>query len=121
MIIDEQARRKPRLMGAGHLLDAPERQDEQACAGMTAGERVAPAVGDACSAWADRKITAMAKRAKPRYPQAGLRTLDLIDERGPDRNRVNRLQSRAFITQRLNILLTDATGPGQEPAGVCDR
>ncbi|HJG41552.1 ATP-binding protein [Bifidobacterium pullorum] len=113
MIIDEQTRRKLRLMGADHLLDALERQDERACAGMTTGERVALAVDDAYNVWADRKITAMAKRAKPRYPQADLRTLDLIDERGLDRNRINQLQSCAFITQRLNILLTGATGSGK--------
>ncbi|KFI53966.1 ATP-binding protein [Bifidobacterium biavatii] len=113
MIIDEQTRRKLRLMGADQLLDAFERQDERACATMPVNERIMLAVDDAYSTWADRKITAMGKRAKPRYPQADLRTLDLIDERKLDRNAINQLQSCAFIGQRLNILLTGATGSGK--------
>jgi DNA replication protein DnaC len=113
MIIDEQTRRKLRLMGADHLLDALERQDEQACAHMPANERVMLAVDDAYSTWADRRITAMAKRAKPRYPQADLRTLDLIDERKLDRNAINQLQSCSFVGQRLNILPAGATGSGK--------
>ena len=113
MIIDEQTRRKLRLMGADKLLDAFERQDEQACASMPTNERIMLAVDDAYSLWADGKTTAMIRRAKPRYPQADLRTLDLIDERGLDRNSINQLQSCAFIAQRLNILLTGATGSGK--------
>ena len=88
MIIDEQARRKLRLMGVDPLLDALERQDKRACANIPVNERVMLAVDDAYYTWADHKITAISKRAKPRYPQADLRTLDLIDERGLDRNAI---------------------------------
>ena len=80
---------------------------------MGVNERIMLAVDDAYSGWADKRISAMSKRARPRYPQADLRTLDLIDERGLDRNAVNQLQSCAFIAQRLNILLTGATGSGK--------
>ena len=81
MIIDTETKRKPREMNARDLPDAFERLDEQAAVPLSHTEVIRLAVDSARSGHMDARIRRLVKRAGPRYPQADLRTIDLVGER----------------------------------------
>lgn len=85
MRLDEQTRHQLRDMGCRELLDALLHQDDDACAPLNAEQRIKLAVDEAHAAFTDKRIGGLARRARLRYPQADLRTLDMLDERGISR------------------------------------
>ena len=84
-LIDTETKRKLREMGVSGLVDALDSQDDVLTIGMPFAERLELAVDDAHATFAHQKIEGLIRRASLRYPDADLRRLDLIEERGLDR------------------------------------
>ena len=113
MIIDTETKRKPREMNARDPLDAFERLDEQAAVPLGHTEVIRLAVDSAHSGHMDAKIRRLVKRAGLRYPQADLRTIDLVGERRLDRSTIASLDVCNYPGQRLNVVFRGATGSGK--------
>jgi DNA replication protein DnaC len=111
--IDIETKRKLREMGAADLLGALEAQDDQLAIGLPFGERIRLAVDDAHAAFTDTKITGLMRRAGLRYPNADLRSLDLVEARGLDRSVIAELGTCGFVTTHRNIVLQGFTGSGK--------
>lgn len=113
MIIDTETKRKLREMNATDLLDAFERLDEQTTMPLSHTEVIRLAVDSAHSGHMDARIQRLVKRAGLRYPQADLRTIDLMEERGLDRSVIAGLDAGNYLGQRLNVVFQGATGSGK--------
>ena len=113
MIIDTETKRKLREMNATDLLDAFERLDEQTTMPLSHAEVIRLAVDSAHSGHMDARIQRLVKRAGLRYPQADLRTIDLMEERGLDRSVIAGLDAGNYLGQRLNVVFQGATGSGK--------
>lgn len=116
-VIDIETKRKLREMGAGELLAALENQDDTLAAGLPFAERVRLVVDDAHSAYTDTKITGLIRRAGLRFPDADLRRVDLVEERGLDRGTLAELATCQFITSHRNIVFQGFTGSGKSYLG----
>ncbi len=81
-IIDSETKRKLREMGAPSLVEALEAQDDALTLGMPFAERVQLAVDDAHATFNHAKVEGLIRRAGLRYPNADLRRVDLIEQRG---------------------------------------
>lgn len=79
--IDTESKRKLREMGAATLVDALEAQDDALTLGMAFAERIKLAVDDAHAAFTHAKVDGLIRLAGLRYPDADLRSLDLIEAR----------------------------------------
>lgn len=62
---------------------------------------------------ASRRLTLRLRHARLRYPQAVPEDLDLRSKRGLDRAEILKLKTCDWIDQRLNLLVTGATGTGK--------
>ena len=113
MIIDSETKRKLREMNATELLDAFERLDEQTTMPLSHTEVIRLAVDNAHSGHMDARIQRLVKRAGLRYPQADLRTIDLMEERGLDRSVIAGPDAGNYLGQRLNVAFQGATGSGK--------
>lgn len=113
MIVDTEAKRKLREMNATDLLDAFERLDEQTTMPLSHTGVIRLAVDGARSGHMDAGIQRLVKRAGLRYPQADLRTIDLMEERGIDRSVIAGLDAGNYLGQRLNVVFQGATGSGK--------
>ena len=111
--LDTETKRKLREMGVASLVEALEVQDETLTLGMVFEERIKLAVDDAHAAFTHAKVEGLIRRAGLRYPDADLRRLDLIEQRGLDRGVIAQLGTCAFITRQLNIVLQGFTGSGK--------
>lgn len=111
--LDIQTRAKLREMGATDLLAALEAQDEQLVLGLPFGERIRLAVDDAYTGFTTSKITGLIRRAGLRYPDADLRAVDLLEQRGLDRSVIAELGACSFVTGHRNIVLQGFTGSGK--------
>ncbi|WP_049862620.1 hypothetical protein [Glutamicibacter arilaitensis] len=80
--LDLETKRKLREMGAVELLHAVEAQDESLSMSLRFNERMRMAVDEAHSAYTTGRVGGLVRRAKLRYPDADLRTLDFVEERG---------------------------------------
>jgi len=89
--LDGETKRKLREMNAGELLEAIDTQDDTLSINLTFEERVRLVVDDAHSTFMHSKIAGLIRRASLRYPNADLRRIDLLDERG-----LNRQQNVVF-------------------------
>ena len=104
MIVDTETKCKLREMNATDLLDAFERLDEQTTMPLSHTEVIRLAVDSAHSGHMDARIQRLVKRAGLRYPQADLRTIDLMEERGLDRSVIAGLDAGNHLGQRLNVV-----------------
>jgi hypothetical protein len=104
--IDTETKRKLREMGAAPMLEALEAQDETLMLGMAFEERLRLIVDEAHSGFNHAKVEGLIRRAGLRYPGADLRRLDLVDERGLDRNLIAQLGTRP-AAQRHNRVCAD--------------
>lgn len=111
--LDAETKRKLREMGAVTLLDALEGQDDDLALGMAFAERVQIAVDQAHAAFTHQKVDGLIRRAGLRYPDADLRTIDLIDERGLDRTKLLALATCEFIERHQNVVFEGFTGSGK--------
>ena len=102
--LDTETKRKLREMNAGDLLDAIDTQDESLAISLPFGERVKLAVDDAYATFTHSKVTGLVRRAGLRYPNADLRRIDLLDQRGLDRHPLTQLGSCSFIGRQQNVV-----------------
>ena len=116
-LIDTDTKHKLREMGVGSLADSFEMQDDVFTIGMPFAERVKLAVDDAHASFTGQKITGLIRRAGLRYPDAELRRLDLVEERGIDRGVIANLATCTFITRCENVVFQGFTGSGKTYLG----
>ncbi len=108
--LDTETKRKLREMGASSLVDALDIQDDTLTLGMVFEERIKLAVDDAHAAFTHGKVEGLIRRAGLRYPNADLRRLDLLEQRGLDRGDrhlpvLDRQQNVVFRLHRLREVL----------------
>ena len=115
--LDSETKRKLREMGVTSLLEAFEVQDETMTLGMAFEERVKLVVDDAHAAFTHAKIEGLIRRAGLRYPDADLRRVDFIEQRGLDRGLLAQLQTCSFITRQQNVVFEGFTGSGKSYLG----
>lgn len=113
MRLDERTRLQLRDMGCMELLDAFVNQDDDACAAPDTQQRIRLAVDEAHAAFTDKRVGGLARRARLRYPQADLRTLDLLDERGISREMVASLADCSWVERHRNIVAQGYCGSGK--------
>lgn len=116
-IIDVETKRKLREMGVTVLADAFEAQDDHLTVSMPFAERVSLAVDDAHASFTSQKIEGLTRRAQLRYPDAELRRLDLLEERGIDRGVIANLATCTFISRYENVVFQGFTGSGKTYLG----
>ncbi|MDZ7881453.1 MAG: ATP-binding protein [Mycobacterium sp.] len=104
-------------MGATPLLEALEAHDDTLALGMGFGERLRLVVDEAHSSFNHAKIDGLIRRAGLRYPAADLRRLDLVDERGLDRNVIAQLGTCSFVERQQNVVFQGFTGSGKSYLG----
>mgnify|MGYP000928673983 FL=1 len=115
--IDSETKRKLREMGVGSLVDAFDRQDESLALGLPFGERVGLVVDEAYTTFNKAKVEGLIRRAGLRYPDAELRRLDLLEERGLNRGVIAQLGTCTFIDRRQNVVFQGFTGSGKSYLG----
>lgn len=115
--LDGETKRKLREMGVTSLLDAFETQDDTLTLGMAFEERVKLIVDDAHATFTHSKVDGLIRRASLRYPDADLRAVDLIEQRGLDRGVLAQLGTCSFITRQQNVVFQGFTGSGKSYLG----
>jgi len=115
--IDTETKRKLREMGAQALLDAFEARDETLTLGMGFDEQVRIIVDQAHAAFTHAKVDGLIRRAGVRYPNADLRRIDLLTERGLDQAVIAQLGTCSFIDRSQNIVFQGFTGSGKSYLG----
>lgn len=115
--LDTETKRKLREMNATDLLDAIDTQDETLSMHLPFDERVRLAVDDAYAAFTHSKVSGLVRRAGLRYPNADLRRVDLLEERGIDRHVLTQLGSCSFVHRQQNIVFQGFTGSGKSYLG----
>ena len=115
--IDGESKRKLREMGVTSLVDALETQDDTLTLGMPFEERIKLLVDDAHATFTHAKVEGLIRRAGLRYPNADLRKLDLIEQRGLDRGIIAQLSTCTFIERRQNVVFQGFTGSGKSYLG----
>ena len=115
--IDTETRRKLRDMAAGPLLDALLAQDDTLTLGMSFEQRIQLAVDEAHSAFTHAKVEGLIRRAQLRYPNADLRRLDMVEERGLNRDVITQLATCSFIDRQHNVVFQGFTGSGKSYLG----
>ncbi len=116
-LIDSETKRKLREMGATSIVDALDAQDDALTLGMPFEERVQLIVDDAHATFTHSKVEGLIRRAGLRYPDADLRRVDLIEQRGLDRGVLAQLGTCSFITRQQNIVFQGFTGSGKSYLG----
>ncbi|TFC33905.1 ATP-binding protein [Cryobacterium sp. MDB1-18-2] len=115
--LDGETKRKLREMNAGELLEAIDTQDETLSISLTFEERVRLVVDDAYSTFTHSKVAGLIRRAGLRYPNADLRRIDLLDERGLNRPLLAQLGTCSFVTRQQNVVFQGFTGSGKSYLG----
>jgi DNA replication protein DnaC len=115
--IDTETKRKLREMGATALLEALETQDETLVMGLGFEEKIRLAVDEAHTTFTHQKVEGLIRRAGLRYPNADLRRLDLLTERGLDQSVIAQLGTCSFIDRSQNVVFQGFTGSGKSYLG----
>jgi DNA replication protein DnaC len=115
--IDGESKRKLREMGVTSLVDALETQDDTLTLGMPFEERIKLLVDDAHATFTHAKVEGLIRRAGLRYPNADLRKLDLVEQRGIDRGIIAQLGTCTFIERHQNVVFQGFTGSGKSYLG----
>ncbi|MDN5833235.1 MAG: ATP-binding protein [Brevibacterium sp.] len=115
--LDDETKQKLREMGSTSLLSAFDAQDDDLTLGMPFEERIRLAVDDAHAAFTHAKVEGLIRRAGLRYPDADLRRIALIDQRGLDRDIIAQLGTASFITRQLNVVFQGFTGSDKSYLG----
>ncbi len=107
--LDTETKRKLREMGVASLVDALEVQDDTLTLGMVFEERIKLAVDDAHATFTHAKVEGLIRRAGLRYPNADLRRVDMLEQRGLDRGVIAQLGTCQFITRQQNVVFQGFT------------
>ncbi|MET1154095.1 ATP-binding protein [Arthrobacter sp.] len=104
-------------MNASEPLEAFDTQDETLSISLSFEERVRFVVDDAYSTFMHSKVAGLIRRAGLRYPNADLRRIDLLDERGLNRPLLTQLGTCSFVTRQQNVVFQGFTGSGKSYLG----
>ena len=115
--LDTETKRKLREMNAGELLEAIDTQDETLSISLPFEDRLRLVVDDAYASFTHAKVTGLIRRAGLRYPNADLRRIDLLDERGLDRLLLSQLGTCSFVARQQNVVFQGFTGSGKSYLG----
>lgn len=115
--LDTETKRKLREMNAGELLEAIDTQDETLSISLPFEDRLRLVVDDAYASFNHAKVTGLIRRAGLRYPNADLRRIDLLDERGLDRPLLSQLGTCSFVARQQNVVSQGFTGSGKSYLG----
>ena len=115
--LDIETKPKMREMNATEMIQAIEAQDETMSMALSFDERVRLIVDEAHSTFTTSKVGGPISRAKLRYPNADLRQVDLVEERGLNRNTLTAIGSCGFIEQNQNVVFQGFTGSGKSYLG----
>ena len=115
--LDGETKRKLREMNASELLAAIDLQDDIISISLTFEERVRLVVDDAYSTFTHSKVAGLIRRAGLRYPNADMRRIDLLDERGLNRQVLTQLGTCSFVTRQQNVVFQGFTGSGKSYLG----
>ena len=85
--------------------------------GMGFSERLRLVVDEAHSTFNHAKVEGLIRRAGLRYPGADLRRLDLVEERGLDRQVIAQPGTCTFIDRQQNVVFQGFTGSGKSYLG----
>jgi len=77
-----ETKRKLRDMGATTILEAIASQDDALVMGMGFEQRMSLIVDEAYSSFSHNKVEGLIRRAGLRYPEADLRRIDMVEQRG---------------------------------------
>ena len=113
MNLSTETKRKLREMAAGDLLTAFEAQDDVVCMSLSVEARIELAVDQAHGLFMNTKTNGLVRRAKLRYPQADLRTVDRIEDRGLNQQMLAQLATCHFIELNRNLVFQGFTGSGK--------
>lgn len=116
-MLDIETKKKLRDMGAEPLLDALTALDDGLTLGLTFEEKLKLVVDDAHSVFTHAKIQGLRRRSGVRYPDADLRRVDMLTERGLDQSILAQLGTCRFIELRHNIVFQGFTGSGKSYLG----
>lgn len=116
-VLDTETKKKLRDMGAAALLDALTDMDEALTLGMSFEEKIKLAVDDAHTVFTNAKIHGLKRRSGVRYPDADLRRVDLITERGLDHATLAQLATCRFVDVHHNLVFQGFTGSGKSYLG----
>lgn len=116
-ILDTETKKKLRDMGAEPLLNALNDLDDTLTLGLSFEEKLKLAVDDAHAVFTHAKIQGLRRRSGVRYPDADLRRVDLLTERGLDQAVLAQLGTCRFIELHHNIVFQGFTGSGKSYLG----
>src|SRR5699024_9814631 len=63
------------------------------------------------------KVDGLIRRAQLRYPNADLRRVDMLEERGLNRETITQLATCSFIDRHSNVVFQGFTGSGKSYLG----
>lgn len=113
MNLNTETKRKHREMAAGDLLSAFESQDDILSMSLGVEEWIELAVDQAHGLFLNTKTNGLVRRAKLRYPNADLRTVDMAEERGLNQALLAQLATCDFIELNRNLVFQGFTGSGK--------
>ncbi|MHA7225572.1 ATP-binding protein [Glutamicibacter soli] len=113
MNLNTETKRKLREMAAGDLLTAFEAQDDVVSMSLSVEARIELAVDQAHGLFMNTKTHGLVRRAKLRYPNADLRTVDRVEERGLNQALLAQLATCHFIELNRNLVFQGFTGSGK--------
>lgn len=116
-MLDTETKNKMRDMGAEPLLDALSALDDGLTLGLSFEEKLKLAVDDAHAVFTHAKIQGLKRRSGVRYPDADLRRVDMLTERGLDQGMLAQLGTCRFIELHHNIVFQGFTGSGKSYLG----
>ena len=115
--LDGETKRKLREVNAGELLNAIDTQDETLSISFSFEERVRLVVDDAYPTSTHSKIAGLIRRAGLRYPNADMRRIDLLDERGLNQQMLSQLGTCSFVDRQQNVVFQGFTGSAKSYLG----
>ncbi len=84
---------------------------------MAFEEQIRLIVDEAHASFTHTKVEGLIRRAGLRYPDAALRSVDLLEQRGLDRGVLAQLGTCSFITRTQNVAFQGFTGSGKSYLG----
>lgn len=115
--LDTETKRKLREMNAGELLEAIDTQDETLSISLPFEDRLRLVIDNAYSTFTHAKVTGLIRRGGLRYPNADLRRIDLLDERGLNRQLLTQLGNCSYVDRQQNVVFQGVTGSGKSYLG----
>jgi len=115
--LDMETKRKLRDMGATTILEAIASQDDALVMGMGFEQRMSLIVDEAYSSFSHNKVEGLIRRAGLRYPEADLRRIDMVEQRGLNHELLVSLATCGFIERHQNVVFQGFTGSGKSYLG----